>query len=507
MSEPSKISRAAHNILTRTFNLHRDQNLLLLVDPQSLEIVEVMARAARELGIGTTALFVPRVLQAELDPREDLPLPSEGAIREADAILSCLSDRPEHLNYRIRVLHASWSRQAKLAHAPGLTPDLLHMVDIDYGAVAEQARLLALALLLGKRLEIVTTDVHRQEHRLTARIGGWSRPPAINDGVLRDGSWGTLPPGEVHIVPGEAEGRMVINGSLPGRVMNLGEELILTFHDGRLTEIGPSAGSLESPAARHLRETQIVYAQRRGDDDWSNLAAIGFGLNPAVQELTGIGVVDEKKAHTMHIALGHNAGLGGEVESAIHCNLVARKPTAYINGRLVLKRGDWRLNETDWCLDHRTVMMPAGWWEALSHFSRSGARTEREGGRLACVWNAGRGRWDNAAVGTEQTARLAARVYPLLPENGHAIAKEDLVADAAQAGVPAGALPGLFWVLQQFDLVRPLTAREAALGMNAALMPEPAGRSQREDAALSGDAITHRGPAGSLAGRRPIGPV
>ncbi len=497
MSELSKITKAAHNILTRTFNLHRDQNLLILVDPQSLEIVEVMARAARELGIGTTALFVPRALQAELDPREDLPLPSEGAIREADAILSCLSDRPEHLNYRIRVLHASWSRRAKLAHAPGLTPDLLQLADIDYNVIAEQARLLAQALLLGKRLEIVTTDARRQEHRLTARIGGWNRPPAINDGVLRDGSWGTLPPGEVYIVPGNAEGRVVINGSLPGRVLNQGEELILTFHDGRLAEIEP-----DCPAARHLRETQIAYAQRRGDGNWSNLAEIGFGLNPAVQELTGIGLVDGKKAHTMHVALGHSTDLGDSVESAIHCDLIARKPTAYINGRLVLKRGDWRLNETDWCLDHRTVAMPAGWWEALSHFSRSGARTEREGGRLACVWNAGRGRWDSASVGTEQTARLAARVYPLLPENGHAIGKAELVVDAAQAGVPASALPGLFWVLQQFDLVRPLTAREAAL-----LAPGPAGGPQREDTAPGSDAEARRVPAGGLAGRRPIGPV
>lgn len=497
MPEPSKIARAAHNILTRTFNLRRDQNLLILVDPQSLDIVEVMARAARELGIGTTALFVPRALQAELDPREDLPLPAEGAIREADAILSCLSDRPEHLNYRIRVLHASWSRRAKLSHAPGLTPDLLHLVDIDYDAVAEQARQLALALLLGKRLEIVTVDAHRQEHRLTARIGGWNRPPGINDGILRDGSWGTLPPGEVTIAPDSAEGRVVINGSLPGRVLSLGEELILTFHNGRLAEIKP-----DCPAARHLRETQIAYAQRHGEDNWSNLAEIGFGLNPAVQELTGFGVVDGKKAHTLHIALGHSTGLSDSVETALHWDLVARKPTAYINGRLVLKRGDWRLNETDWNLDHRTAVMPAGWWEALSHFSRSGARTEREGGRLACVWNAGCGRWDSTAVGTEQTARLAARVYPLLPENGRAIAKDELVAEAAQAGVPASTLPGIFWVLQQFDVVRSLTAREAAL-----LAPSPTSWLPREEALQGSEALARRTPAGSQAGRRPIGPV
>lgn len=490
MTDPSKTAKAAHNILTRTFGLRRDQSLLIFVDANSLEVVEVMARAARELGVTTTALFVPRALQAEIGARESLPLPAEAAIREADAILSCLSAQPEHLNYRTRVLHTSWSRRAKLAHAPGLTAELLRLADVDYSAIAEQARLMALALILGKRLEIVTTDLRKQEHRLAARVGGWNRPPGINDGVLRDGSWGNLPPGQVYIVPDDAEGRLVINGSLPGRVFSQSEELILTFRGGRLAEIAPE----DCPAARYLRETQIAYAERRGDENWSNLAEIGFGLNPAVQALTGIGVVDEKKAHTMHIALGHDTSLEGDVSSVIHCDLVFKKPTVYINGRLVLKRGDWRLNEADWRLDHRTVAVPSGWWEALSHLGRGGARTEREGGRLTCVWDGGRGRWDSATVGIEQTARLAARVYDLLPENGNVIAKSDLIADAAQTGIPASALPGLFWVLQQFDLVRLLTTREVAL-----LEPRLISPPRRED--------TIYFPPGSLAGRRPISPV
>ncbi len=490
MTEPSKIAKAAHNVLTRTFGLRRDQSLLIFVDPGSLDIVEVLARAARELGITTTALFVPRALQAEIGARESLPLPAEAAIREADAILSCLSAQPEHLNYRTRVLQTSWSRRARLAHAPGLTPELLCLADVDYNAIAEQARLMALALILGKRLEIVTTDLRRQEHRLTARIGGWNHPPGINDGVLRDGSWGNLPPGEVYITPHEAEGRLVVNGSLPGRVLNQGEEMILTFRGGRLVEIAPE----DCPAARYLREIQSTYAARWGSHDWSSLAEIGFGLNPAVHAFTGIGVVDEKKAHTMHVALGPEAGFSSDMPMAVHCDLVIKKPTVYVNGRQVLKRGDWRLNEADWRLDHRTVAAPVGWWEALSHLGRGGVRTERESGRLACVWDGGRGRWDSVAVGIEHTARLAARIYDLLPDDGSVLDKADLIADAAQAGIPTNVLPGLFWVLQQFDLVRLLTAREVAQ-----LPPRLISPPRREDVPYL--------PPSSLVGRRPIAPV
>lgn len=450
MSDFARAARAAHNILTQTFRLRRDQNLVIFCDAASLEVVEVIGRAARELGIHATALFVPKALQSDLRPTDTLPLPIEAAVREADAILSCLSDAPEHLGYRMRVLSTSWSRQTKLAYAPGMTLEALCMADTDYAAISERAQSLALALILSRRIEILTTDSQRQEHRLNAQIGGWSSPPGIGDGAISDGSWGNLPPGEVHIAPRGSEGRIVVNGSLPGKVLGANEELIATFRAGRLVEIQPEG----SPAGRHLRDTQIAHAERRGDPDWANLAEIGFGLNPSVQNLTGVAMVDEKKAHTIHVGLGHSATLGGDVESLIHCALVVKKPTVYVNGRLILKRGDWRLNEVDWRLDHRTVAVPAGWWDRVATIGRSGVRTERDNGRLVCVWNAGRGRWDSAPVGVEGTARAAARFYELLPENGNMVWKDKLCADAVRGGLPATALPGLLWVMHQFDLVR-----------------------------------------------------
>ncbi len=450
MADPARLAQAAHNILTRSLGLRRDQNLLIFADANSLEVVEVIARAARELGIMTSTLFVPRVLQAEMDTGERLALPMEAAIHEADAILSCLSDRPEHLNYRMHVLQASWSRRTKLAHAPGMTLDILSAADTDFAAINEQARLLAAVLILGKRMELVTADSRGQEYRLIVEIGGWNHPPGISDGVIPDGAWGDLPPGEVYIVPQDGNGQIVINGSLPGKVLSQGEELILTFQDGRLATMQPEAG----PAARHLRTTQIAYAERRGDSNWPNLAEIGFGLSPAIHDLTGIAPVDEKKGHTIHIGLGHSIGLGGDVESVIHCDLVVKRPTVYVNGRLILKKGDWRVNEADWRLDHRTVAIPDGWWTGLAQIRRSGIRTERDAGRLVGVWNAGRGRWDSTPAGNEQTARLAARLYDLLPEGGDPVSKATLLAYAAHAGLPIPVVPGVLWVMHLYDLVR-----------------------------------------------------
>ncbi len=450
MPDPIRLARAANNVLTRSLGLRRDQNLLVFADSASLEVVEVIVRAARELGITATTLFVPRVLQSDAGAFDGLPLPTEAAIREADAVLSFLSDLPEHMNYRLKVLQASWHRRAKLVHAPGMSLDALAACDTDYDAIAERARLLSVVLILGDRLELVTTDVRGAEHRLTVQIGGWDYPPGVSDGVIPDGAWGNLPPGEIYFVPRDGSGEVVINGALPGKLLGAGEELLLTFHQGRLVTMQPEDG----PAARHLHATQIAHAERRGDANWTNLAEVGFGLNPAILELTGASLPDQKRAHTVHIALGHSASLGGDVASIIHCDLVIRKPTVFVNGRLILKRGDWRINETDWRLDHRTITVPSGWWDSLSQVRRSGVRAQRDGVRLVCPWNAGGGRWESTPVGNEQTARLAARFYDLLPEGGGGVDVEAVLVAAEHVGIPDTVLPGLVWIMGLYDLVR-----------------------------------------------------
>ena len=91
MIDPARLARAAHNILTRSLGLRRDQNLLIFADASSLEVVEVMARAARDLGIATSTLFVPRVLQADTRAGESLPLPVEAAVRESRTPCSVVS--------------------------------------------------------------------------------------------------------------------------------------------------------------------------------------------------------------------------------------------------------------------------------------------------------------------------------------------------------------------------------------------------------------------------------
>ena len=149
-----RLARAAHNILTRSLGLRRDQNLLIFADASSLEVVEVMARVAGDLDIVDVHVVRAACPASRHANRRSLPLPVEAAVRESDAVLSCLSDRPEHFSYRMRLLNSSGAAALSSPTRPGMTLDILSAADTDYDAIAERAELLSAVLVLGRRLDL-----------------------------------------------------------------------------------------------------------------------------------------------------------------------------------------------------------------------------------------------------------------------------------------------------------------------------------------------------------------
>lgn len=66
-----------------------------------------------------------------------------------------------------------------------------------------------------------------------------------------------------------------------------------------------------------------------------NLAELGIGTNVAVTDLVGSVLLDEKAGGTVHIAIGDNAGIGGETEAPIHLDGILREPTVYADGESI----------------------------------------------------------------------------------------------------------------------------------------------------------------------------
>jgi leucyl aminopeptidase (aminopeptidase T) len=449
LKEPSVLS-GAKRVIQRCVGLEPGQQLVIFVDESTIEPGVALAEAADTLGISQTVFLVPISAQRRVPAEADLSWLIQKAAREARAILTCVNATPDCLQFRQRILETHWTAHTRIGHMPGASLEVLALADVDFDELVTHCSCMEIAMARGQQIELISYAADGRPNRLTADIGGWERLPVASDGVVRDGAWGNVPSGETYIAPveGSAKGTIVINGSIPGRVIEPGEELTLSFQWGRLAQIEPSDG----PLARWLQETQIAKAQAAGDLEWSQLAEIGIGLNPAVTELTGNMLLDEKAAGTAHIALGSNAFMGGMVYSTIHCDMITLLPTIAIDGEVVVERGELRYMQAAWHERYDEVSLEGSPLRGAIRVSRSGVQARRfSDGRLQRVLRPEPGRLSTCFVGDSQTAQFASTLYTLIPPEGDGVLIEEL---ARQANLDPELTRRVLHVLKSYELVR-----------------------------------------------------
>lgn len=143
------------------------------------------------------------------------------------------------------------------------------------------------------------------------------------------GESGNLPTGETFLAPveGTSNGTLAIDGSLAsfGRITN--GPLLLKIRDGYVTEI---SGSDFAEGLAKLLDSVGPEAR--------NIAEFGIGTNDKAK-ISGIILEDEKVLGTIHIAVGNNKSMGGNVDVPIHLDGVVTKPDVYLDGTLILQKG------------------------------------------------------------------------------------------------------------------------------------------------------------------------
>ena len=72
--------------------------------------------------------------------------------------------------------------------------------------------------------------------------------------------------------------------------------------------------------------------------DARNIAEFGIGTNDSAK-LSGVLLEDEKVMGTVHLALGNNITMGGTFNVPIHLDGIIKKPTVYLDGKLLMKSG------------------------------------------------------------------------------------------------------------------------------------------------------------------------
>ena len=309
-------------ILVRTCADVRDgEQAVIVTDPERLAIARAVADEALGAGAAASIVIPPG---RSIDNEEPGPAVA-AALLAADVVFLPVTLAMAHTRAVRQAIRAG----ARVLSMTAFTERMMREGGLftDFRARQPLCRALVGRLTEGRRLRVTNpagTDLTMSLEGVTGN----------SHACLLDGpGFSAVPNIEANCAPaqGTAEGVFVCDGSIPYYgVGPVREPVTFRISDGFVTAIegGDQAAFLADLLARQ-------------DDPWVyNLAQFAFGLNPDCTGFTGEMLNDEGVNGTVHIGIGTSANLGGSVSAKTHFDAVARAPTVWIDGEVVLADGE-----------------------------------------------------------------------------------------------------------------------------------------------------------------------
>ncbi|WP_254863978.1 aminopeptidase [Halovivax gelatinilyticus] len=307
MESDAAFRDASKTAVEQCLALESHESCSIVTDDKREPIGEALYEVASEITSDAVVVRYPPGATHGSEP----PKPVASAMAASDVVLAPTTKSLSHTRARGDANEAG----ARVATLPGITPEVFTTgLDADYEEIE------------GHCADVLAQVDGASEMRVTSPSGTditfdvatreWNADTGI---VHEPGEMSNLPAGEVFVSPESADGTYVVDGTMRphGRLAD-GQALTFEVEDGLVTHISDD----------EIRETVEAAAADVGDAAY-NLAELGIGTNVAVTELVGSVLLDEKAGGTVHIAIGDDMGIGGDVEAPIHLDGIIRDVTVY----------------------------------------------------------------------------------------------------------------------------------------------------------------------------------
>ncbi|UPW02262.1 aminopeptidase [Halorussus gelatinilyticus] len=301
---------AAETAITQCLALESTESCCIVTDDKREPIGEALYDVASEVTNDATIVRFPPGASHGAEP----PEPVSAAMAGSDVFLAPTTKSLSHTRARGDANEAG----ARGATLPGITEEVFTTgLQADYETIAQHCE------------DVLEQVEDADEIRVTSPQGTditfepGDREWHDDTGIVHDaGEFSNLPAGEVFVSPEDANGTYVVDGTMmPHGLLDDDQTLEFDVEDGQVTRISDD----------EIRRSVEEAAEEVGDAAY-NLAELGIGTNVAVTELVGSVLLDEKAGGTVHIAIGDDAGIGGDTEAPIHFDGILREPTVYADG-------------------------------------------------------------------------------------------------------------------------------------------------------------------------------
>ena len=317
MKKLTKLDSASAIAIRDCMGAKKNEKILVITDEIKREIgISLYENTVR---LGYESLLV-EMKSGKINGEEPSPVVAE-LMQKFDVVFCPTAKSLTHTNAR-RVASA---KGVRIATFPGITKEvMIRGMNADYKKISALTVKLQKILETGKEIRVTApagTDI-------TFSISG--RKSYASKGLFHaKAESGNLPTGEAFLAPveGSSNGVFVVDGSMAGLGLIKNANIKIEVENGYATKI--SGGTL----AKKLK----VMLDKVGKDA-RNIAEFGIGTNDSAK-LSGVLLEDEKVMGTIHIALGNNVSMGGSVNVPIHLDGVVKKPTVWMDGKMLMKDG------------------------------------------------------------------------------------------------------------------------------------------------------------------------
>ncbi len=313
----TKLDKASQTAIKVCMGTKEEEKVLVITDEVKREIGYSIYENAVRLGLKS---LLAEMKSGRTNGEEP---PSEVAelMKKFDVVFCPTSKSLTHTNAR-REASAVGTR---IATFPGITKEvMIRGMNADYNKIAKLTLKLKEILEQGHFIRVTAPAGTDISFEITGRSAFASK------GLFHNKSeWGNLPTGEAFLAPieGTSNGIFTVDGSMAGLGLIKSTNIKIEVQNGYASNItgGILAKKLNAMLDKEGKEAR-------------NIAEFGIGTNDSAK-LSGVLLEDEKVLGTVHIALGNNVSMGGNVNVPIHLDGVIKKPTVFLDDKMIMKSG------------------------------------------------------------------------------------------------------------------------------------------------------------------------
>jgi leucyl aminopeptidase (aminopeptidase T) len=329
----AEFAPGARNAVAACLRVQPGEKVTLITDLACREIAAALARELEALGAPWNAFVLE-----DLAPRPLADMPRAVLDDMETSQVSIFAVRAQANELRTRMQMTDVVNRRKMRHA--------HMVNIERRIMLEGMRADYAAV------DRISTQVWRmasaaREIRATNPAGtelAATFSPNLKwlktSGIISPNKWGNLPGGETFTTPERVDGTFVVDGVvgdyLCEKYGDLGAApLTIRVEGSRLKEAHSANRELE-------RE---FWAYCHTDEFSDRVGEFAIGTNIGVRDVIG-NILQDEKIPGIHIAFGnpYGAHTGADWYSATHIDVVGRKFDIWIDGRQIMRGGEFLLD-------------------------------------------------------------------------------------------------------------------------------------------------------------------